>query len=66
MIRVVIDTNVIVSAAFKDRTPEEIILAITASEDFDWIASAPIVKKIHRSPRTEKIRPYAVGFAKLE
>ncbi len=45
MIRVVIDTGVVVSAAFKDRIPEEIILAIVESDEFDWVASAPIVKE---------------------
>lgn len=45
MIRVVIDTGVVVSAAFRDRTPEEIILTIAGSEDFDWIASPAIIKE---------------------
>ncbi|MBK7392610.1 MAG: PIN domain-containing protein [Chloracidobacterium sp.] len=45
MIRVVIDTGVVVSAALKDRTPEEIILTIVASDEFDWVASVPIVKE---------------------
>jgi len=45
MIRVVIDTGVVVSAAFKDRKPEEIILSIVESDEFDLVASAPIVKE---------------------
>jgi len=43
MIRVVVDTGVVVSAAFRDRTPEEIILFIVGSDDFEWIASPPIL-----------------------
>ena len=43
MIRVLIDTSVVVSAAFRDRTPEEIILFIVGSEDFEWMASRPIL-----------------------
>ncbi len=45
MIRVVIDTGVIVSAAFRDRTPEEIILFIAGNQDFEWIASPAIIKE---------------------
>jgi len=43
MIRVVVDTGVVVSAAFRDRTPEEIILFIVGSEDFEWIVSRQIL-----------------------
>ena len=45
MIRVVIDTGVVLSAAFKDRKPEEIILTIAGNEDFEWIASPEIIKE---------------------
>ena len=41
--KVVIDTSVVVSAAFRDRTPEEIILFIVRSLDFEWIASPDIL-----------------------
>lgn len=43
MIRVVIDTGVVLSAAFRDRTPEAIILFVVGNDDFQWIASAPII-----------------------
>ncbi len=33
--RVVNDTNVVVSAALKNRTPEEVILFIAGQEDFE-------------------------------
>ena len=42
MILVVIDTGIVVSAAFRDRTPEEIILFIVGNEDFEWIVSPEI------------------------
>ena len=41
--KVVIDTSVVVSAAFRDRIPEEIILFIVRSLDFEWIASPDIL-----------------------
>ena len=43
MIQVVIDTGIVVSAAFRDRTPEEIILFIVGNEDFEWIISPAIL-----------------------
>lgn len=41
--KVVIDTNVIVSAALKDRDPEAVILFVAAHPDFQWVVSAPIL-----------------------
>jgi putative PIN family toxin of toxin-antitoxin system len=40
--KVVIDTNVIVSAALKDREPETAILFVVEHPDFEWIVSASI------------------------
>lgn len=45
MRRVVVDTGVIVSAAFRDRTPEELILFLVGNEDFEWIVSPPILEE---------------------
>jgi putative PIN family toxin of toxin-antitoxin system len=41
--KVVIDTNVLVSAALKDRIPEEVILFIAAHGDMQWIVSPEIL-----------------------
>ena len=41
--KVVIDTNVVVSAALKDRVPEEVILFIALHPEFEWVASPEIV-----------------------
>jgi uncharacterized protein len=43
--RVIIDTNVVLSAAFKDKDPESIILFIVSHEDFDWIISSSILEE---------------------
>ena len=40
---VVIDTSVLVSAAFRDRTPEEVILFVTGQDAFHWIVSGEIL-----------------------
>lgn len=45
MIRVVIDTGIVVSAAFRDRTPEELILFIVENEDFEWVVSHEILNE---------------------
>ncbi len=41
--RVVVDTNVLVSAALRDRDPETVILFIVARSDFEWIVSQEII-----------------------
>lgn len=41
--RVVIDTNVLVSAAFKDKNPETVIRFVVAHPDFEWVVSTAIL-----------------------
>ena len=41
--KAVIDTSVLVSAAFRDRTPEEVILFVTGQNAFHWIVSGEIL-----------------------
>jgi uncharacterized protein len=41
--RVLIDTNVLVSAALRDKDPEAVILFIAAQPDWQWIVSAEIL-----------------------
>ncbi|MBE7515125.1 MAG: putative toxin-antitoxin system toxin component, PIN family [Chloracidobacterium sp.] len=45
MIRVVIDTGVVVSAAFRDRTPEQLVLFVSESKDHEWVVSPSILKE---------------------
>ena len=41
--KVLIDTNVLVSAVLRDRAPEEVLLFVIGQPDFDWIASSEIL-----------------------
>ena len=41
--RVVVDTNVVVSAILRDRLPERVLLFIVARPDFEWVASPEIL-----------------------
>jgi len=43
--KVVIDTNIMVSAALKDRNPEIVILFVTRHPEFEWIASTEIIQE---------------------
>ena len=43
--RVIIDTNVLISAILKDRDPEVIILFVVSRDDFEWVASSAILKE---------------------
>ena len=45
MIKVVVDTGIVISAAFRDRTPEEIILFIVRQDAFEWIVSTAILEE---------------------
>jgi putative PIN family toxin of toxin-antitoxin system len=45
MIKVIVDTGITVSAAFRDRTPEEVILFVVEQEDFEWIVSSAILEE---------------------
>lgn len=52
--KVLIDTNVLISAALRDRTPEEVILYVAGREDFNWIVSPDILQEyrsVIRRPR---------------
>ncbi len=41
--RIVIDTNVLVSATIKDKDPEAVILCVVSRPDLEWIASPEIL-----------------------
>jgi predicted nucleic acid-binding protein len=41
--RVVIDTNIVTSAIWRDRLPEAVILYVLDHPDFEWVASPDIV-----------------------
>jgi uncharacterized protein len=45
MIKVIVDTGITVSAAFRDRVPEEVILFIVEQGDFEWIVSSAILEE---------------------
>lgn len=54
--RVVIDTSVVISAALKDRIPEEVILFVLAKPEFTWIASDEIVNEYVTVLKREKFK----------
>jgi putative PIN family toxin of toxin-antitoxin system len=41
--KVVIDTNVLVSAVLKDRGPEAVIMFVANRDDFEWVVSTEIM-----------------------
>jgi len=42
-VKVIIDTNVLISAILRDKTPEDVILWILSRRDWAWIASEEIL-----------------------
>lgn len=51
--KVVIDTNVVVSAAFKNKDPEAVLRAVVAHAEWEWIVSSEIMAEY----RTVLARP---------
>lgn len=52
--RVVVDTNVVVSAILRDRNPEKAILHLVKNPDCEWLASEEILaeyREVMRRPR---------------
>ena len=41
--KVVVDTNVLVSAAFRDRNPERVLLYIVRDSQIEWVVSNEIL-----------------------
>ena len=52
--RVIVDTNVLVSAALKDRDPEAVLLYIASQPDIEWIVSLAILKEYKEVLRRDK------------
>jgi uncharacterized protein len=52
--RVIVDTNVVVSAILRDRLPEKILLFIIARPDFEWVASGEILAEYREVLRRPK------------
>ncbi len=61
--KIVIDTNVLVSAAFRDRLPESVILWILARPEWDWIASNRIIEEYKSVLKRPK---FSLSLSQLE
>ncbi|MBE8986969.1 putative toxin-antitoxin system toxin component, PIN family [Nostoc sp. LEGE 12450] len=52
--KVIIDTNIVVSAAIANKNPEAVILFVIANSAFEWVVSAEIIaeyKEVLKRPR---------------
>lgn len=54
--RIVIDTNILVSAILKDRDPEAVILFVAECDDMEWIVSSEIVTEYREVLSRPKFR----------
>lgn len=54
--RVVIDTNILVSAVLRDRDPELVIQFIVDHPEFEWVASQPILTEYKEVLSRRKFR----------
>ena len=46
--KVVIDTNVLVSAAWRDKSPEAVVIWIAFHDNWDWMVSQEILDEYRR------------------
>ena len=61
--KIVIDTNVLLSAAWRDKKPETVVLWIAFSNDWDWMVSEEILAEYREVLRREK---FDIESGKLE
>ncbi len=54
--KVIFDTNVVISAALKDRLPETVILFVVEHADFHWVASPEIIAEYNEVLRRPKFK----------
>lgn len=54
--KVVIDTNVLISAILKDRDPEAVIMFVAEHDDFEWVVSPAILAEYCDVLRRPKFR----------
>lgn len=52
--KIVIDTNIVISAVLKDRNPEAVIMFVVTQPEFEWIVSPEILKEYKDVMRREK------------
>ncbi len=51
--KVVIDTNVLVSAAWRDKSPEAVVIWVALQDDREWIVSQDILDEYQEVLRRE-------------
>ena len=54
--KIVIDTNVLLSAAWRDKSPEAVVVWVTHQEDWEWIISREILDEYREVLRREKFK----------
>ncbi|MBF0203735.1 MAG: putative toxin-antitoxin system toxin component, PIN family [Desulfamplus sp.] len=54
MMKVIIDTNILISALLRDRMPETVILWIITQPEWIWIASPAIIQEYQEVLRRKK------------
>ncbi len=53
---VIVDTNVLLSAALRDRLPEKVVRDVATEDDFRWIATAEILSEYIEVIKRPKFR----------
>jgi putative PIN family toxin of toxin-antitoxin system len=64
--KVVIDTNLLLSAAWRDKSPEAVVLWIASHKDWDWVVSDDILAEYRDVLRREKFNLLAEKIEQWE
>lgn len=53
--RVIIDTNILISAALKNRVPEQVVLFVASNLEYTWLVSEEILEEYQSVLNREKL-----------
>ena len=54
--KIIIDTNIVVSAIIADRNPERLIILVTSKSDYQWIVSSEILTEYKDVRNRKKLK----------
>lgn len=64
--KVIIDTNVLLSAAWKDKVPEKVVLWVAFNDEWEWMVSKEILEEYRDVLRREKFNLHQSALERWE
>jgi putative PIN family toxin of toxin-antitoxin system len=54
--KIIIDTNIVVSAIIADRNPEKLIILVASNKDYQWLVSSEIITEYKKVLNRKKLK----------